>query len=316
MSRIVTAVLAILVLAPLRALAVPEPIALLHARIDALAAHAPGQVAVDIEDLTTGYRVGVRAATPMPAASTIKVPIMVEVFRQLEAGRFDFHTIVRVRNTDRDYGYGDLAHAPTGAPYTVSQLLRDMIDVSDNTAANMLLRLVGRTNVNATMLSLGLEHTVITGPIRTNHWSVRTALRSTPADMVRLLAMMARGKLVDPWASHEMIAILERDEFDSLLPEPLPSGTLIAHKTGSFHDTLNDVGIVYEPNAPYAIAVMTTGLDDRQLGRVWIRDLSRATYHSEELLAQWRLQSGITEFRGEVPLDSPDITRWTSGAGR
>lgn len=299
----------------MRALALPEPLELFHARIEALAAHAPGRVAFDIEDLATGYRVGVRAATSMPAASTIKVPIMVEVFRQLEAGHFDFNTTVGLENRDRDDGYGDLAYAHAGTRYTVMTLLRDMIDVSDNTAANMLLRLVGKSNVNSTMQSLGLEHTVIAGPIRTNHWSVRTALRTTPADMVGLLAMMARGKLIDPWASHEMIAILERDEFGTLLPQPLPSGTRIAHKTGSFHDTLNDIGIVYAPHAPYAIAVMTTDLNNRETGRVWIRDLSRTTYHSETLLADWRIQSGVAGLSGTLPIDdAPDVASWTNGS--
>ena len=104
-------------------------------------------------------------------------------------------------------------------------------------------------------------------------WSVRQALESSPADMVRLLAMMAKRELVDDWSSNEMISILEGDQINTLLPEPLPQGIAIAHKTGSFFDTLNDVGIVYG-DAPYVIAVMTTHLPSLDMGRTFIRALS------------------------------------------
>ena len=69
---------------------------------------------------------------------------------------------------------------------------------------------------------------------------------------------MAHGELVDQWSSNEMISILEADQVNTLLPQPLPPDVPIAHKTGSFFDTLNDAGIVYAENAPYVIAVMTT----------------------------------------------------------
>ena len=68
---------------------------------------------------------------------------------------------------------------------------------------------------------------------------------------------MARGELVDSWSSKEMISILEADTINTLLPAPLPDDVAIAHKTGSFFDTLNDAGIVFASDAPYVIAVMT-----------------------------------------------------------
>ena len=80
---------------------------------------------------------------------------------------------------------------------------------------------------------------------------MRSTLRTSPADLVRLLALMAKGELVDRWSSNEMIAILEADRINTLLPEPLPADVPIAHKTGSFFDTLNDAGIVYASDSPY-----------------------------------------------------------------
>ena len=78
--------------------------------------------------------------------------------------------------------------------------------------------------------------------------------------MSRLLDWMAHEQLVDEWSSRAMIAILTGQRHNGLLPEPLPAGTQIAHKTGTLHDTLNNVGIVYLNNSPYVIAVLTTHL--------------------------------------------------------
>jgi beta-lactamase class A len=227
----------------------------------------------------------------MPAASTIKIPIMVEVFRQMEAGKFGFNRRVELLAGDRDWGSGNIAESPVGATFPVSTLLEQMITVSDNTAANMLIRLVGRHNINATMRELGLHHTHLADYIRTAEWSVRTSLRTTPSDMVSLLSDMAKNKLIDEWSSKKMIGILEGQEINTLLPEPLPD-IPIAHKTGSFNDTLNDVGIVYA-DAPYVIAVMTTDLPSLPMGRNIIRHISKVAYTNFQRYAKWRLANGL-----------------------
>jgi len=260
-------------------------------------------------DLSTGYRVGYNAGAAMPAASTIKVPVMVEVFRQLEEGRFDLDRRVTLLASDKDYGSGDLCDAPVGGTYSIDDLLAKMIDVSDNTATNMLIRLVGLHNINREMADLGLQHTRLEGYVRTDTWSVRQALESSPADMVHLLAMMAKRELVDDWSSNEMISILEDDQINTLLPEPLPEGIAIAHKTGSFFDTLNDVGIVYG-DAPYVIAVMTTHLPSLDMGRTFIRTLSLLTFQQEARMAEWRSVAGIGAFDATNGITAPDLRYW------
>jgi len=237
---------------------------------------------------------------------------MVEVFAQLEEGRFDLSRRVTLLDSDKDYGSGDLCDEPAGTTYTVEELLGKMIDISDNTATNMLIRLVGLHNINVEMRDLGLTHTHLRGDVRTDTWSVRQALESSPADMVRLLAMMARRELVDDWSSNEMISILEGDEINTLLPEPLPQGIAIAHKTGSFFDTLNDVGIVYG-DAPYVIAVMTTHLPSLDIGRAFIRTLSLLTFQQEARMAAWRGVAGVTAFDATNGITSPDLRYWARG---
>jgi beta-lactamase class A len=293
--------------------ALPGPLAQLQYALRSASRHAPGRVALAVEDLSTGYTSAVNANAVMPAASTIKVPVMVEVFRQMAAGRFDLNRQVELRASDRDWGSGDIADAPVGETFPISTLLTQMITVSDNTAANMLIRLVGRSNINATMKSLGLRHTHLADYIHTEQWGVRSDLRTSAGDMVRLLSKMAKDRLIDEWSSKQMIAILEEQEINTLIPEPLPQ-VPIAHKTGSFDDTLNDVGIVYAMNEPYVIAVMTTNLPSLGAGRQFIHRVSRLTYSDLERFARWRDANGLdqplqTDASAATPAqDAPDAT--------
>ena len=290
---------------------VAPPLSELRHDVSRLAVHLPATSALEVFDLSTGQSVGYNANASMPAASTIKVPVMVEVFKQLEAGRFTLQRRLTLLPSDKDWGSGELCDAPAGGTYTVSDLLSKMIDISDNTATNMLIRLVGLRSINREMTSLGLQRTRLRGDVRTAGWSIRQTLRSSPNDMVRLLSMMARHQLIDDWSSKEMISILEDDQFNTLLPEPLPDDVPIAHKTGSLFDTLNDVGIVYEGESPYVIAVMTTGLPSLEMGRSFIHSLSRMAFDEERRLAQWRSVAGLQVFTPAAPpANAPDVRYW------
>ncbi len=322
MQRYVAAAAAVAVLALVTTIApasadLPAPLAQLHREAGKLAAHLAAPAALEVFDLSTGYHTGLNASASMPAASTIKIPVMVEVFRQLETGRFDLQKRVVLRTSDKDWGSGELCDAPAGTSYAVSELLEKMIDISDNTATNMLIRLVGRRNINHSMAGLGLARTHLRDDIRTTGWSVRRELRTSPSDLVRLLTLMAQRRLIDEWSSNEMISILEQDQYNTLIPEPLPDDVPIAHKTGSFFDTLNDAGIVYASDAPYVIAVMTTALPSQDLGRTFIHSISRIAYADEVRLARWRKASGLTfpAISGEPGSTSPDVRYW-SGASQ
>jgi beta-lactamase class A len=295
---------------PAGATPMPGPLEAFQQQLTAFSTRAPGHVAIAVEDVATGVTTGINPGREMPAASTIKIPVMVEVFRQLVAGDFDLNTKITLRKSDRDWGYGKLCDAHIGSTYTVSRLLSLMIDVSDNTATNMLIRRVGRQRINATMLELGLTHTRLGDFIR-SQGPIRWALRSSPADMMHLLGAMAKDQLVDEWSSRAMIAILRGQHHNGLLPEPLPPGTDIAHKTGTLHDTLNDVGIVYgDGDDPYVIAVMTTDLPTLDAGRRFIRGVSKMAYAALGKFAEWR---GDTTFTSPERQGAqlPDQQMWT-----
>jgi hypothetical protein len=130
---------------------------------------------------------------------------------------------------------------------------------------------------------------------------------------------MARDELIDPWSSREMISILSGQHHNGLLPVPLPKGLQIAHKTGTLHDTLNDVGIVFLGSEPYIIAVLTTHLVDLDAGAHFIQDVSRMTYSAFEHVAELRTESqgvsagGAAQTYGapaEAPVHAPTTDDW------
>ncbi|MBV9232466.1 MAG: serine hydrolase [Candidatus Eremiobacteraeota bacterium] len=288
---------------------VPPPLAALGQDVGNIARHVPAAIGIDVLDLRTGYAASFNASRSMPAASTIKLPVMVEVFDQLEAGRFDLNRRVTLYSSDKDYGSGVLCDAPAGTSFSVEQLLAKMIEISDNTATNMLIRLIGRRNINVKMAELGLARTHLAQDVRTDDWAIRRALRTSAGDLVHLLALMAHGELVDEWSSKEMIGLLEADQINTLLPEPLPEHIAIAHKTGSLEDTLNDAGIVYAEDAPYVIAVMTTALPSKNLGRAFIHTISRLAYTDELQSARWRADQAPV-----IPDVSPDVPYWDAAS--
>ena len=277
----------------------------LQLRLSTAALHAPGRVGIAVEDLATGMTSAFNGSESLPAASTIKIPVMIEVFKQMEAGDLDLTTIVHLENRDRDWGWGDMADAPGGTPKSVKQLLWLMITRSDNTATNMLIRKVGRTHINQTMHALGLHSTRLGDYIRSETETIRYALRTSPDDMLAMLDAIARDQMIDQWSSQEMLTILEGQTHNGLLPSPLPKDVKIAHKTGSLHDTLNDVGIVYQAGEPYVIAVMTTQLSDLDRGRAFIHKVSRLTYDELGRFATWREDQGIAAFS-----NSPDASAY------
>jgi beta-lactamase class A len=325
-QRICLCVALVVALAPAcaGAMDLSGPLVDLQTRLSTAAMHAPGRVGIEVEDLATGMTSGINDTASLPAASTIKIPVMIEVFKQMEAGDLDLTTVVHLESRDRDWGWGDLADARPGIGKTVKQLLWLMITRSDNTATNMLIRKVGRTHINQTMDDLGVPSTHLGDYIRSESDAIRYALRTSPHDMLTLLDAIARDKMIDEWSSREMLTILEGQTHNGLLPSPLPKDIKIAHKTGSLHDTLDDVGIVYEEDEPYVIAVMTTQLPDLGLGRAFIHKVSRLAYDEIGRFATWREEEGIAAFSNDddaapdlfppaaSAIPAPDMKMWDS----
>jgi beta-lactamase class A len=216
----------------------------IHSAIEQRIRDLDGAMGVAAIDVKTGETLAVNADLRFPTASLIKVPVMVEVFHQIAAGKLQRDKLVMLREEDKA---GDepvvLNQLHAGVALTVRDLLALMIGYSDNTATNLLIREVGTSQVNDRMLKYGLEQTKLFRPtFRDGHADVLPELErefglgmTTPRDMARLLLLLAEGKLVSRAASDEMIALLDGQQFREMIPRSLPFArdhVKVANKTG------------------------------------------------------------------------------------
>ncbi|MGE5576562.1 MAG: serine hydrolase [Syntrophothermus sp.] len=251
----------------------------LEARIKAVIKKSKGQVGVAAKDLVTGETVLVNAEESFIAASIIKVPVMIEVYRQVRAGRLRLDQMVELKPEDKVGGAGILMELHNGIQLTLEDLVVLMIVISDNTATNMLIDLVGAEDVNRTMEALGARGTVLRRKLMILEL-IEKGIQNyvTPLDILMLLEKMAAGQIVDAVASAAMLEIMKRQQYNEKIPKRLPEGLVIAHKTGEISTASHDVGVVYAPGGPMALCVMTQGISDIDFANESIAEISRLIY--------------------------------------
>jgi beta-lactamase class A len=248
-----------------------------------------GIVGVAAKHLETGKRVSHNAETVFFTASTLKVPLLVELYRQVDAGIIDVNQRVDLTDALRVPGSGVLKELSVGLRPTVHDLAMLMIIISDNSATDILYNRVGGDNINNTMQRLGLSHTHIPMTCRELLYSItgldvenpahtyqlasdRLKKRefvlegdgfsedksdvSSPNDMCRLLELIYDGDILSHQSREAVLDILKRQQLSTVIPHALPSGTVVAHKTGSYQSVRCDVGIVFSSAGPYTVAIM------------------------------------------------------------
>jgi beta-lactamase class A len=214
-----------------------------------------------------------------PAASLAKIPILIEVARQVAAGQLAWEERNAVPREARVPSAGVLADLAPDLRLTLRDLAHLMITISDNTAANVLLDLVGMDAVNATMRDLGLIATRLER--RFMDFAARQAGYdnwTTPADMSLALAHLCGESL--PYAK-EMLAILLRQNDRTILPAYWGEDIPFAHKTGGLEGIIHDAGILYPPQSPdipLIIVAMTAGQADEPLTRYILARVGKIIY--------------------------------------
>jgi beta-lactamase class A len=263
------------------------PDSIIDQRIQAAIQGFPGSVSLYAENLDTGISYALRADTPVPTASTIKLPIMVELFAQASEGRLDWNQKLVLTDQDKVSGTGVLTELSAGDALPIRDLMHLMIVVSDNTATNLILDRIGGNAVNVRMAQLGLKQTAVMrkimqarlfpDPHATPHpegvteegkkpgndqWGTG---RSCPRDMVLLLEKLYRGEVVSKAASAEMIAVLKRQHDHDGVGRDM-TNTVIASKSGALDHLRSDVAIVYSPHGPIAMAVTVNNIPQVDYG--------------------------------------------------
>jgi len=249
----------------------------LERRVHDIAAHVDGVVGYEVLDLTSNERFGQLERAVFPTASTIKLAIVYELFKQADEGRVKLDDRITLDRAKAVGGSGVLA--AMGTP-TLS--IRDyaalMVMLSDNTATNVLIDLVGAGSVTQRMAGLGLGAT----KLRRRMMDLEAARRgdenvSTPAEVVRLLQILHTGNGLTPASRDQALDLLKKTKI-SRLRAGLPAGVEAADKPGELEGVRVDAGIVFAKNRPYALCVMTTYLKSEEEGEHAIVDISRAVY--------------------------------------
>jgi D-alanyl-D-alanine carboxypeptidase (penicillin-binding protein 5/6)/beta-lactamase class A len=250
----------------LAALAAPAPAAELADTLAPLLKAHRGRVAVAVKHLKTGESFYHQADDPMPTASLIKFPVMVEAYYQAADKKIDFGTVLTLKKEHRVPGSGVLtSHFSDGATFPLRDAVRLMIAVSDNTATNLVLEQTGIRPVNERMAKLGLAETQINAQVfRGSTTSVnpertkKYGLGSTTArEMVKLLEMLQENRLVSADACREMTAYLRACDNETMFKRFLPAGVVLAHKTGAVSNARTQAGIMTLPSGPVALCVLT-----------------------------------------------------------
>ncbi|HEX5971874.1 MAG TPA: serine hydrolase [Gemmatimonadaceae bacterium] len=265
----------------------------LAAAIRARIASVPGaEVAVSYRDLANGDSLEIDAGTDFHAASTMKIPVMLEVLRSVEAGRLRldqgillvnrFHSIVDGSPYSLDAGddSDSLVYTLVGQRVPVRELMERMIVRSSNLATNALIALVGADRANATAHALGASHIrVLRGVEDIKAYDAGLNNTTTSADLAVLLEKIERGEALAPGSVRLMKEILLQQQFNDEIPAGLPPGTPVAHKTGSITATLHDAAIVYPPGRkPYVLVVLTRNIPQEKTAQQLIADISRLTW--------------------------------------
>lgn len=231
-----------------------------------------------------------RADESFHAASTMKVPVMIELFRQVQQGKLrledqmvvrnEFHSIVDGSSytlSVSDDSEGELYKAE-GQPRSLGELCELMITVSSNFATNLLIEKLGVQNIRATVHNLGADGVVVLRGVEDGKAFAKGLNNTATArGLATLMEAIADGKAVDAQSSRAMIGILERQRFNEGIPAGLPPGIAVAHKTGEITRIHHDAAIVFAKR-PYVLVVMVRGLADPKQSTALISDISRELY--------------------------------------
>jgi beta-lactamase class A len=249
----------------------PKSTVTIDPRVQAAIQGFPGTVSLYAKNLDTGASYDLRADAPVPTASTIKLPIMVELFAEAEEGKLDWNQKLELTDQDKVSGTGILTELSGGDLLPIRDLMHLMIVVSDNTATNLILDRIGGNAVNQRMAQLGLKQTAVMRKIMqtkpqaftdegkkpgSDRWGTG---RSCPRDMVVILEKLYRGQLVSKAASEEMINVLKRQRDLQGVGRDMKD-TVVASKSGALDHLRSEAAIVYAPHGPVAMAITVNGI--------------------------------------------------------
>jgi len=231
-----------------------------------------GRVGAAVKNLKTGESFAYQADEAMPTASLIKFPVLIELYRQADAGKIDLGKMLVLREEDKAPGSGILTtHFSAGASFALRDAARLMIAYSDNTATNLVLDEIGLPSTSETMKQLGYPNTQLHNKVFKGSKTSLDPERSkkyglgstTAAEMIRLYEALESGELASEESTKALRQHLRACEDRNKFPRFLPYGTVLAFKTGSVNQSRTAAGIIESPAGQIALCVLTAENEDQ-----------------------------------------------------
>ncbi len=252
----------------------------------------PGTFAIAFKDLTTREEILINEHELFHAASTMKTPVMVEVYKQAAAGKFSLKDSMLIKNEFRSivdsslYSLNvkddsdTLIYKHIDEKRTVYSLMYDMIIISSNLATNLIIELVDAKNVTKTLRSIGANDIqVLRGVEDKKAFDAGLNNRVTAYDLMLLFEKINKEELVNSEASMAMIDILLNQKFNDIIPAYLPNEVKVAHKTGWITGVHHDSGIVFLPDGrKYVLIMLSKDLKDEEAGVKAMATASKMIY--------------------------------------
>jgi beta-lactamase class A len=246
----------------------------LQRELDGFVREQRGNFSVAIQDLEGPVQAWFDPDDRYPLGSLFKLPLMVEVMRQVRGGRLKLDQTIQ---TLPDYEFGEpQGGVPPGTRLTVDEALAAMIAVSSNAAALALIELIEPEELTAAPKRLGLSSTAIDVlPVSKGRYEIDA--RSNARDVLQLLVKLDREQLVGPQQDRRMVDLLLKQKIADRIPVLLPRDVPVAHKTADLDGFTHDAGIVYLPGRPFAIAILAQGLNPTD-GKAAVSEIARIAY--------------------------------------
>ncbi len=251
-----------------------------------------GTYAIAFKDLTTGDELSVNETASFHAASTMKTPVMIEVFRQAAQGKFALTDSILIKNEFKSIVDGSVysldstqdsdhtLYRQIGQKRAIKDLVYEMIIVSSNLATNIIIDLVDAKMIMQTMRELGVSNMQVLRGVEDTKAFQKGLNNITNAHDLRLIfEKMATGKIVNAESCQAMIRILLDQKFNEVIPGNLPEDVKVAHKTGSIVKVQHDSGIVFLPDGrKYVLVILSKDFDNEEANKKMLAGISEMIY--------------------------------------
>lgn len=264
--------------------------------IEAAIDQSGADVAVALRTLDGRSEWLLRADEPFHAASTMKVPVLIELYQQVERGKLRLDDPLAINNEFRSIVDGSsysldpnedseqALYQAIGSTRTLAELSELMITVSSNLATNLLIERLGVGNIRRGVHALGADGMNVLRGVEDSRAFQRGLNNTTTARaLLVLMEALAHGRAVDAQSCRQMLGILERQTFNDGIPAGLPVGTGVAHKTGEITKIQHDAAIVFAPR-PFVLVVLTRGIEDPKRSSALIAGITRQLYGATQPL--------------------------------